>query len=90
MIPFLEDPNCSEDTALLLYWSLEGPWYYSDEDATKSPHGDLLTQLRDRIISGHYKSEKRLSFNPVSAMRISLVQVMKLQNAGVDAKILRQ
>ncbi|MDX1565624.1 MAG: hypothetical protein R3236_09475, partial [Phycisphaeraceae bacterium] len=87
---YLEDPNCSEDTALLVYWSLEGPWHYTDEEAAKSPHGDLLIKLRDRILSGHYKPEKRLSFNPVSAMRVSLLQVMKLQNAGVDAKIMRQ
>jgi aconitate hydratase len=87
---YLEDPNCSEDTALLAYWSLEGPWYYNDEEAATNANGDLLIKLRDRIIGGHYKKEPRLSFNPISAMRISLLQTVKLEKAGIDAKIMRQ
>jgi hypothetical protein len=77
----LDSPVCAFETALLAFWRLEGPWYYTG--AQRHHHYSLLLDRLAKDIEANRYRRSGISYNPMTEQRLSKVQVYKLRRAGL-------
>lgn len=87
MWPLVHDENTDIGTALLLYWSLEGPYLIEENCSYNHDVWQMNQILKERICTAFYK-HSNIQYDPVEDKQLSRVQVAKLLKAGVDEILL--
>lgn len=84
--PIVESDETEFATALLIYWRLEGPWFFGGTDLS-SEAARLHALVESRLRAGRY-SIGSLRYDPVADNHLSRFQVAELKRDGFPIHLL--
>jgi hypothetical protein len=86
ILQILDSRECVFETALLVFWRLEGPWVITGQ-LPNHPHSNLIDVLKHDLLSGRYP-RGLIRFNPIETEGLSRTQVYQLKKAGLPKALL--